>query len=98
MTTANFITSIEAAALLGESQTTGGANIRTLARSGKIPGAEKVGRDWLIPRAWAEEKAERKRLLAGDGKPRGRPPGQSKKSAAKTLGQYGQMKMHAGGA
>jgi len=71
-----YITSLEAAAILGESPTTGGANIRALARDGKIPSAEKVGRDWLIPRAWAEERAADKRIAAEEGKPRrGRPKG-----------------------
>lgn len=28
--------------------------VKTLARTGKIPGAHKNGRDWMIPREWAE--------------------------------------------
>ena len=75
-----YLTSLEASAMLGELPTTGGTNICALARAGKIPGAEKIGRDWLIPRAWAEEKAERKKLAESGGKPkRGRPPGRPKK-------------------
>jgi len=74
MNTDAYITSLEAAAMLGASPTTGGANIRTLARDGKIPGAVKVGRDWLIPRIWAEEKAEEKKKAGTEGKAkRGRP-------------------------
>lgn len=30
--------------------------IRALCESGKIPGAVKVGRSWVIPRSWAEER------------------------------------------
>lgn len=40
-----------------------GAYIRKLARDGKIEGAYKVGRDWLIPaeegRAWLRQRSER---------------------------------------
>ena len=59
--------------MLGHSGTAGGSNICALARAGKIPGAIKIGRDWLIPRAWAEEKAaEREKDEEGRAK-RGRP-------------------------
>jgi len=74
MNVIDYITTPGAAAMLGESGTTGGANIRTLAREGKIPGAIKIGRDWLIPRAWAEKKAEEKAKTEEEGRAkRGRP-------------------------
>jgi len=80
-----YLTVLEAASMIGESPTARGANIRALARAGKIPGAVKAGRDWLIPLAWAEnrlvQKKERESLCLPK---RGRPLEQPKTSAPGT--------------
>jgi len=46
-----MITTTEAAAIIGCRP----ASVKNLCLRGKIPGAEKRGRDWFIPRASAEE-------------------------------------------
>ena len=74
MTLAGYLTSLEAASMLGESHTTGGSNICAFARAGRIPGAEKAGRDWLIPLAWVESRLAQKREREAQGLPKmGRP-------------------------
>jgi len=56
----NYITAAGAATIMGQASSAGGSNIRALAGAGKIPGAIKIGREWLIPRAWAEDRAAEK--------------------------------------
>lgn len=46
----DMITTKEAAAIIGYLP----RSVKTLCQRGKLPGARKVGRDWLIPRASAE--------------------------------------------
>ena len=45
-----MLTTAEAAAIIGCRP----ASVKNLCQRGKIPGAEKRGRDWFIPRASAE--------------------------------------------
>lgn len=46
----DLITTKEAAAIIGCLP----RSVKTLCQRGKLPGARKVGRDWLIPRVSAE--------------------------------------------
>lgn len=51
----DFISTEEAAKILAARfGTYSSATVRRLALRGKIPGAQKIGRDWVIPREWAE--------------------------------------------
>ncbi|OON89696.1 hypothetical protein B0D78_02385 [Pyramidobacter sp. C12-8] len=50
-----FISTVEAAAILAARAGSYSAHtVKLLAGQGKIPGAQKIGRDWCIPREWAE--------------------------------------------
>jgi len=60
-----YVTAAEAALALGYAQ---GNYITTLCAAGKIPGAYKSGRIWMLPTAWIEE---RKKLDAEQGIVRG---------------------------
>lgn len=50
-----FIGTAEAAAILSKRfGTYSSVSVRKLCQQGKIPGAQKIGRDWIVPRIWAE--------------------------------------------
>jgi hypothetical protein len=59
-----YISSAEAARMKGYAD---GSTYRLWAREGRIPGAIKAGRDWLLPRAWVDAQP----LFDGRGGPGG---------------------------
>ena len=67
------MTAAQAAAYLGESPTTKASNISARARTGKIPDAVKMGRDWLLPIIWVEAEKKRRDGMAAQGIKMGRP-------------------------
>jgi len=66
METMRFVSSAEAARRKGYAD---GSTYRKWAREGRIPGAIKAGRDWLLPCAWLDAQPPDR---AGPGCPRGK--------------------------
>lgn len=48
-----LVSVVEAAQILGYEKT--GATLRRMCAAGRVPGAEKKGRLWLVPNIWVEE-------------------------------------------
>jgi hypothetical protein len=65
----DYISALDAARLKGYANNT---TYRTWAREGRIPGAIKIGRDWLLPRAWVDAQPDAENANAKVGKPRGK--------------------------
>jgi hypothetical protein len=95
----DYIPATDAARLNGYANNT---LYRTWAREGRIPGAIKLGRDWLLPRAWVDSQppTEERRgpgrpVTTGAGlkrkrpayKPTGKPKGRPKKQAEPLPGE-----------
>ena len=70
----NYITAAQAAKELGLAPSAKTSNISARAKAGKIPGALKLGRDWLLPKEWLAVELEKKHQAELEGKPKmGRP-------------------------
>ena len=63
----DYIPATEAARLKGYANNT---TYRTWARDGRIPGAVKLGRDWMLPRVWVDSQPQAEER-GGPGGPRG---------------------------
>ena len=66
---ADYVPLTEAARLKGYASN---STYRAWAKAGRIPGAMKVGRDWVLPRAWVDAQPEVDKTGGRVGKPRGK--------------------------
>ena len=70
----NYLTAARAAEMLGYAKSSKSSNLGAKAKAGRIPGAIKLGRDWLLPLSWVEQKLAETAEREKDGKPKlGRP-------------------------
>ena len=65
----DYIPAAQAAEMIGYASGSKASTLRILARSGKIPGAIKIGRDWLLPAAWVQNKVQEKKERLEAGRP-----------------------------